>query len=324
MFSWCKEDFFILWEYSCNCWKRIKFVSSSYYQSISLNWYLIMSSYCVQVIKKLCSIHDVSQKIFITRVASGNSTDSDNNNNEEAFQLNYLSACIELEHVINSWYAGKRGKYRKSALDVFQQDLDDSDGCWLTQEEFKHKYHIDKESLDIITEMIKGHDVFQKQTNAGWQVPVKHQLMVLLNSLGTECSNNNSQRNVFLFCRGTSCLYCNWCVKALTSLCNEYIKRPNEEERKKISERILKKFGILNCVGIMDGTLLVGLKPSCDDAANYHGRKLPFSLTVLFIYDGKRRISYCLAGFPGSTHDNRVWRNSNVNQLSNEHFNDVQ
>ena len=57
----------------------------------------------------------------------------------------------------------------------------------------------------------------------------------------------------------------------------------------------------------MDGTLLpLALEPASDNAADYHGRKFPYSLTVLVINDDKQRIRAYLTGFPGSTHDKRL------------------
>ena len=71
----------------------------------------------------------------------------------------------------------------------------------------------------------------------------------------------------------------------------------------------------------MDGTLLpLALEPASDDAADYHGRKFPYSLTVLVINDDKRRIRAYLAGFPGSTHDNRLWRNMKQDKFSERFF----
>ena len=65
----------------------------------------------------------------------------------------------------------------------------------------------------------------------------------------------------------------------------------------------------------MDGTLLpLAFEPSSDDAADYHRRKFPYSLTVLVINDDKQRIRAYLAGYPGSTHDNRLWQNMKQNK----------
>ena len=54
--------------------------------------------------------------------------------------------------------------------------------------------------------------------------------------------------------------------------------------------------------------------------SDYHGHKFQYSLTVLVINDDRCKIRAYLAGFPGSTHDNRVWRNMKQNQLPNEFF----
>jgi hypothetical protein len=69
----------------------------------------------------------------------------------------------------------------------------------------------------------------------------------------------------------------------------KYITWPDENERKTIAKRIEKKFFLPNAVSLMDGTLLpLGIAPSCDDAADYHGRKYAYSLTVNVINDGHR------------------------------------
>eukprot|EP00804_Cyclotella_cryptica_P017405 CCRYP_016634-RA/>CCRYP_016634-RA protein AED:0.35 eAED:0.35 QI:0/0/0/1/0/0/2/0/91 len=46
------------------------------------------------------------------------------------------------------------------------------------------------------------------------------------------------------------------------------------------------------------------------------GRKFPYFLMVCVNNDDKRKIHAYLSGFPGSTHDNRVWRNMIQNQKS--------
>ena len=71
----------------------------------------------------------------------------------------------------------------------------------------------------------------------------------------------------------------------------------------------------------MDGTLLpLAFDPLSDDAEVYHGRKFPYSLTVLVISDDKQRIRAYLAGYPGSTHDNRLWWKMKQNKYSDKFF----
>jgi hypothetical protein len=191
----------------------------------------------------------------------------------------------------------------------------------LNNSEFKRKYRVTRATLDKITAAIETNEVFAEGTRGRKQIPVKHQLMVLLHFLGKEGESNESQRQTFKNSYGVNKEYRDRVVEALVALRRQYIRWPDKEERKEIASRIEKLFHFPNCIGFMDGTLLpLGLTPSSDDAADYHGRKFPYSLTVLVINDDKRRIRAYLSGFPGSTHDNRLWRNKKQNQLSTQYF----
>ena len=99
-----------------------------------------------------------------------------------------------------------RGSYRKSAVyKILEDDLHVSlDGThWMNDyDEFKRKYPLD--ILDKIIAVIETNDVFKKGTHGPCQMPVKHQLMVLLQFLGKEGESNDSQRNVFKFSYGQS------------------------------------------------------------------------------------------------------------------------
>lgn len=221
-------------------------------------------------------------------------------------------------------YFMSRGTYRKSAAyNILEDDLNISeDGThWLTDDEFKRKYRVSRDILDRITAAIETNDVFKKGQRGRHQMPVKHQLMVLLHFLGKEGESNGSQRSVFKFGYGQSEKCRKRVVQALNDIRENYIFWPNEEERGDIAKRIENEFFLPNCISLMDGTLLpLGIAPSSDDAADYHGRKFPYSLTVLVINDDKRKIRAYLSGYPGSTHDNRLWRNMKQNQRSDDYF----
>eukprot|EP00804_Cyclotella_cryptica_P026266 CCRYP_019838-RA/>CCRYP_019838-RA protein AED:0.13 eAED:0.14 QI:50/0/0/1/0/0/2/0/236 len=60
--------------------------------------------------------------------------------------------------------------------------------------------------------------------------------------------------------------------------------------------------------------------PESDDAANYHGRKFAYSITVNVLNDDERRIQAYCAGYPGSAHDNRVWRNMKQHRDPESYF----
>ncbi len=61
----------------------------------------------------------------------------------------------------------------------------------------------------------------------------------------------------------------------------------------------------------MDVTLIeMGIAPISIEVSDYHERKMKWSVVCLTINDLKRKVLAYLAGFPGSTHDNRIWRNN--------------
>ncbi|KAL7562435.1 hypothetical protein ACA910_020577 [Epithemia clementina (nom. ined.)] len=60
-----------------------------------------------------------------------------------------------------------------------------------------------------------------------------------------------------------------------------------------------------------DGSLNpLAFTPETEDHADYNGRKFGYSISTLIVNDDKRNIIYYLAGWPGSAHDNRIFKNS--------------
>ena len=244
-------------------------------------------------------------------------------NEPDPVLLSFLQSFTRLKRIKKSRYYMKRF-WRKSSLNttIFEDDLRvcEDGSHWMNEDEFKRKYRVSRETLDKITATIENNDVFKGERGPD-QLPVKYQLMILLHYLGKEGESNASQRDQFKIAYGSTEKARERVVKALNDLRHQYITWPDEEERKQIARRIEKEFHLPNCVGFMDGTLLpLGIAPSSDDAADYHGRKFQYSLTVLVINDDKRRIRAYLSGYPGSTHDNRLWRNMKQNQKSDQYF----
>jgi hypothetical protein len=219
-----------------------------------------------------------------------------------------------------------RAKYRDGvASAVFLEDLNE-DSPWLNDAEFKDKYRMTRSSFWLIVDLIKEHKVFQSKKKQ--QAPVEHQLMALLCFLGVEGNGMSDRkgRSVFRTGKGTLRIYKERCVEAILDCLYEgFVKWPDPDERRIISERIRADFGLPNCVGIADGTLLpLAFRPATDDYADYKGRKMLYTLTMLVVNDDERRIRYFNAGWPGSTHDDRVFRNSRLVQDLASHFNETE
>jgi hypothetical protein len=109
-------------------------------------------------------------------------------------------------------------------------------------------------------------------------------------------------------------------VKAIRNHRDEYVTWPDSNERQAIACRIQDICGLPNCVGIVDGTLFpLALRPETVDSPDYKGRKFVYTLSAMVVNDDQRRIRFYISGWPGSTHDNRVARNSKM-WIDPEHF----
>ena len=213
--------------------------------------------------------------------------------------------------VLNSRYLF-RGPYRNKAHQIFERDLyEDETGeqlPWLTDEEFLQKYRMKRSSFWRVVDLIKDHPVFNPaRPGKKKQAPVSHQLLVWCHYVGTQGSgaNNPRSRNVFGIGRGTCELYRNRCVVAIRSLRGQVVCWPDVNEREEIARRIQNKYQIPNCIAVADGTLLPLMnEPQTMDAPDYHGRKFPYSLSVMIVNDDQKFIRYYLSGFPGCAHDN--------------------
>eukprot|EP00804_Cyclotella_cryptica_P020793 CCRYP_016619-RA/>CCRYP_016619-RA protein AED:0.48 eAED:0.48 QI:0/-1/0/1/-1/0/1/0/91 len=87
----------------------------------------------------------------------------------------------------NSRYFSKR-QLRKSMTQQFEEDLlvNEHGSLWLNDSEFKMKYQMSRQTLDKVTTAIENNEVFAAGTRGPKQLPVKHQLMLLLQFLGKE------------------------------------------------------------------------------------------------------------------------------------------
>eukprot|EP00977_Amphora_coffeiformis_P014162 scaffold3890_cov159-Amphora_coffeaeformis.AAC.2 len=171
-----------------------------------------------------------------------------------------------------------------------------------------------REAFNDLLQLIKDDPVFVSGYKKGRQQrPVQYQLMTLLKFLGSEgtASSNPDLRNVFNTGHGTNLLYVRRAVQALRNIRNAFVKWPTEEEGKDIAAAILEKSGLPNCVGIIDGTLFhLAFAPQTQDVPDYKGRKHLYTLSSVIVCDYNRLVRYYVAGWPGSTHDNRIARNT--------------
>jgi DDE superfamily endonuclease len=147
--------------------------------------------------------------------------------------------------------------------------------------------------------------------------------MVFLKFLGTEASgaSNANQCHVFAIGYDTSDKYRKRVTRAILSLRNRFVYWPDEEERKQIGREIHKLYDFPHCVGIADGTLFpLAFEPQTEDAPDYSSRKYGYSISTMIICDHRRKIQYYLSGYPGSAHDNRVFKGTALKKTPADNF----
>ena len=224
-----------------------------------------------------------------------------------------------------------RKRYRSSyrAANTYLRDLATADDStadtppWLNDTEFLEKYRMSRDAFNYVLAHIQDDPVFQKGQRGREQRPVAYQLMTTLKALGTEGSgfSNPSLRHVFHTGRGTSTLYMDRVVTALRNLKQDFLHWPEDDAKKTIKSAIEELSGLPNCVGIIDGTMFpLGFEPETDDSGDYNGRKYKYSLTFLICCDHRRLITYYYGGWPGCTHDNKMFRYSQMYRNPEQFF----
>jgi hypothetical protein len=94
---------------------------------------------------------------------------------------------------------------------------------------------------------------------------------------------------------------------------------PAEDEHQEMKNRLASS-GFRHCTGIIDGTLTVlEFKPEKYHKC-YYLQKSVYALNVMVVCDDRKHVTFYLARWPGSSHDNRVFRNSLLFQRKNDYF----
>lgn len=221
-----------------------------------------------------------------------------------------------------------RPRYRKRTNKfelLLSTEVDDS----LSDSEFLFHFRVNRDCFWEIVNLIKHHSAFQCRSSDSRGPPPKpacHQLLVLLKYYGCEGNSATSIAisNFFGIGAGMVDDCRNNALSALLSLEAATYIWPDADERKSICARIKEKFLFPNCVGFIDGTLLPLASRPLLHGENYLSRKRFYAIVMLIVCDDNSRILYYQIGWPGSVHDNRVWRNCRLYKKASAMFSNRQ
>ncbi len=181
---------------------------------------------------------------------------------------------------------------------------------WIDDDDFQREFWVAWYAFIKLHQMIKDHPVFDKKQQGPPQIDTRFQLLVFLWYLGINGNGNtNHQMKLFFNCSvGVIQKTKQQVLTAVLSLKNIAIKWPDKNKRDKIVLQFQQNYNFPNCVYIADRTLfLLATKPQVEDAADYNGRKLGYTINAILICDDERRVRHYLAGNPETCHDERAF-----------------
>ena len=111
-------------------------------------------------------------------------------------------------------------------------------------------------------------------------------------------------------------------AEAISKRSREFIRMPDAIEMQELAEKVERKFKIPRCPLGVDGSMIkLSEKPWEDNLPadhvpqNYWSRKQKYALNVQYIGDINRQIRDVVETWAGSTHDGRIWANSQARML---------
>jgi hypothetical protein len=231
---------------------------------------------------------------------------------------------IQTKHVLNrikrTRYLYRKKKYRTRRCNFDLEDVLSPNSERYNESEFLYDFRLKRESFFLLLEQVETADAF-KFSKYKKQRPIAFQLLVFLFRVGKEGSAGSASAvaSHFKIGRGSVHNYVRRTVKALHEIKESVVYWPDDTEKEEMKNR-LSALGFRHCIGIIDGTLIMLDTQPEKFHECYYSRKSCYALNVMVICDDRKRITYYYAGWPGSTHDNRVFRHSKVFMKRNEFF----
>lgn len=188
----------------------------------------------------------------------------------------------------------------------------------LDDNRFKAVVRVNKQTFRTLLSIISNNPVFHGK-NAEKQLPIWHQLLIVLVKLGSYGENNQKLSGLLgVGDGGTIRKIVERVFSAILSLSAEYIKWMDAAERAEIVTRTDHEFP--GAIGYVDGSeIKLYHKPSTNHEA-YFSRKSKYAIKIQVICDFNLKVRHLVAGYPGSVHDARIFKECGVALDSNQHF----
>ncbi|XP_060064182.1 putative nuclease HARBI1 [Ylistrum balloti] len=178
----------------------------------------------------------------------------------------------------------------------------------LSDEDIFSRYRFSYDTFLYIVDLIKAK--ISRPTNRNYSLSPLEQVLLTLRFLSTGAffrligdsvgiSESQVSRTVFSVC------------SAISSLARQFIHMPVGQEAIRIKSEFFRIAGFPNVLSCIDGTFIKIQAPHQNEA-DFVNRKGYHSLNVQMACDSKYRITNVVANWPGSVHDARIFRGSNI------------
>ena len=142
-------------------------------------------------------------------------------------------------------------------------------------------------------------------------VSVEQRVAITLWCLAT-CSEYRTIGHLFGLARSTVCrILHDTCNAIVSKMQRMYIEFPLGEERQKVIKGFESTWGMIQCVGSIDGCHIPIMPPALNHT-DYFNRKGWYSIILQAIVDHEYLFRDICVGWPGSVHDARVYANSAI------------
>ncbi|KAG2215120.1 hypothetical protein INT45_002992 [Circinella minor] len=237
--------------------------------------------------------------------------DLEDNSNDRTLRYNPLSLVPWgelLDKISSQRYLDRSQKIPRapSRIDWLFNELDD--------ERFTQEVRMSKDAFNMILDKIKDDPIFVS-SGPKPQKPVFLQLLVTTRRLGFY-GNGASIGNIARYYgvrEGSVIKYTNRCIKAICLFESTYIHWPSEQEKYISKKYFSSSFLFDDCLGIIDGTLFfLANEPCSTEAQSYFSYKKKYGISGILVCNSNKQIIYSYIGWPGSTHDSRIFSNSSI------------
>ena len=192
-------------------------------------------------------------------------------------------------------------------------------------DDFRKFFRMSRHTFQVICEQLGALDEFQLERSRGRKaISIEKQLMVFMWYVGSlePLCRIADRFNVTEF--SVLRIRKRICGAVLRYFKTKYIVWPNAQDKQGVKQAFQDKRGFPNVIGAIDGTH-IEIRPPKEHAQTYVNRKGYHSIILQCVCREDMRFTDCFAGWPGSCHDSRVLRNSDLwekgdNLCGNDHI----